>query len=47
MSVGIHNILKEDAIKFEEDWNIIINKIKNVMTDKLSESDTKGVTAKK
>lgn len=52
VDVNIHNILEEDAEQFEEDWNIIVNKIRDGRAHELSESDTlylgactKGATA--
>lgn len=45
--VHIHSIFndKEDKNQFEDDWNIIVNKIKNGEAHLLSESDTKYLGA--
>lgn len=47
VDVQIHNILnnEEDTKQFEEDWNIIVNKIKAGEAHLLSESDTKYLGA--
>lgn len=52
VDVKIHNILENDAEQFEQDWNIIVDKIRAGRAHELSESDTfylgactKGATA--
>lgn len=47
VDVQIHSILnhEEDKKQFEEDWNIIVNKIKEGKAHLLSESDTKYLGA--
>lgn len=47
LDVQIHSIFnnEEDKQQFEEDWNIIVNKIKNGEAHLLSESDTKFLGA--
>ena len=46
VDIRIHNILKsKHAIKFESDWNIIVEKIRAGLAHELSESDTKVLGA--
>jgi len=47
IDVQIHSIFnnEDDKKQFEEDWNIIVNKIKNGKAHLLSESDTKYLGA--
>ena len=47
VDVKIHRIFDniEDKKQFEEDWNLIVNKVKNGQAHNLSESDTKYLGA--